>query len=97
MTPCIPPPPLYPGVNRPGPQTFAEACEAARPVTAHTFWDAVREVAGAAEDAPDWQKAGINLNPQNFETFRPEPGGEHEGIWAAEAALYVNALLAVRR
>lgn len=36
------------------------------------FWDAMRGVAKLVSDAPSWQKAGINLNEQHYETFGAE-------------------------
>ena len=36
-----------------------------------TFWAQMREAATLVSDAPDWRKAGINLNPSNFVTFSP--------------------------
>lgn len=34
------------------------------------FWDGVKESAALVKDAPDWMKAGINLDPRVFETYR---------------------------
>lgn len=36
------------------------------------FWIAMKEIAEQARQAPEWSKAGINLNPRNFDTFRKE-------------------------
>jgi hypothetical protein len=33
------------------------------------FWQAVDRIADSVKDAPAWQKAGIALNPRNFETY----------------------------
>jgi len=40
-----------------------------------SFWDMIRKVAAAAKGRPAWMSAGINLNPQHFETFMPEKKG----------------------
>lgn len=34
------------------------------------FWMAMEKAAQLSKKAADWQKAGINLNPQHFKTFR---------------------------
>jgi hypothetical protein len=34
------------------------------------FWAMIRRVADRTKGWPDWKKAGINLNPHNFQTAR---------------------------
>jgi hypothetical protein len=41
------------------------------PAAQGSFWDQMQKVAEPAKNSPDWMHAGINLNPQNFETFSP--------------------------
>jgi len=36
-----------------------------------SVWESIREAADRARVLPDWIKAGINLNNQNFETYMP--------------------------
>jgi hypothetical protein len=39
------------------------------------FWDAVKASAALVADAPEWMKAGINLDPRVFETYRGKVDG----------------------
>jgi hypothetical protein len=41
------------------------------------FWRSVEESAATLQNAPAWMKAGIVLDPQNFETFGPVDDDEH--------------------
>ena len=41
------------------------------------FWRDVEKSAALVRNAPAWMKAGIVLNPQNFETFGPVDDDEH--------------------
>jgi hypothetical protein len=36
------------------------------------FWDKMNDAAELSRSSPDHMQAGINLNPQNFETYLPE-------------------------
>ena len=40
--------------------------------TSQDFWLTMQKIAREASADPDWSKAGINLNPRNFETYRRE-------------------------
>jgi len=33
------------------------------------FWEKVKKIAAEARKEPQWAKAGINLNPENYEVF----------------------------
>lgn len=35
------------------------------------FWEGVDRVAAEIKDAPAWMRAGINVNPEHFETYAP--------------------------
>lgn len=37
------------------------------------FWDEMNEAAETSRGLPEHAKAGINLNPQHFETYEPRP------------------------
>lgn len=36
------------------------------------FWKNMNEAAKTSQSSPDWEKAGINLNEKNFETFKKD-------------------------
>jgi len=52
------------------------------------FWDGVRESAKRIQNGPSWLKAGITLNPEVYETYRPmeAPCEETKGPceWSSE-------------
>lgn len=35
------------------------------------FWESVDRIAGAFDKEPEWMRAGIYLNEQHYETYRP--------------------------
>ena len=36
------------------------------------FWAAVDKIAESAKNKPAWMKAGVDINPDQFETYAPE-------------------------
>lgn len=66
------------------------------------IWEVMRKSAKLARSSPAWAKAGINLNPVNYETFRGEgrmkvkSPGVRAGVTATLAEVHADAAAVLR-
>ena len=60
------------GSNRKAPGPRRRAVRDTSTPDKKAFWDGVKEAADAMKGRPDYERAGINLNPEHFETYEPE-------------------------